>query len=388
MEFSMPASIKEELQKFRTFLDRHVSPHLSSWYQQGEVPRAFFSLMGQEGWLSFSIREGSLTKGTALRAALLMEELARLSPGVAVTVLAQVDLGLTGLWLFGSPRLKNLYGESSVQGKTLLCLGNTESIAGSDVANISMRAEKVDGGWKLNGSKAYVTNGLISDLAIVTAISDPGEKRNSRMSMFLTDLSAKGISRLKLNKQVWIPSDLSRVHCSNVFVPDDHLMGERQRGLQQVLSIFAYSRVVISALALGTASGAFKLALEHAKKRKVFGQRILDQQAKAFEIADLYARIEAARVMLYKACSAMDRGQSFRLESSLSKYLAVNIAQDAAAWAADLFGAASVIFEHPVHKFPMDAWAVSLGEGTQDIQKLVIFREVLKRVDSGDSLFL
>ena len=101
MEFSMPAGVKEELQKFRTFLDLHMSPHLSSWYQKGEVPRAFLSLLGQEGWLSFSMREGAMTKGTALRAALLMEELARLSPGVAVTVLAQEDLGLTGLWLFG-----------------------------------------------------------------------------------------------------------------------------------------------------------------------------------------------------------------------------------------------------------------------------------------------
>jgi alkylation response protein AidB-like acyl-CoA dehydrogenase len=387
MEFSIPSSNKEELQKFRTFLNNHLSPHLSSWHQQGEVPRAFFSLLGREGWLSFSMKDGALVKGAALRAALFMEELARLSPGVAVTVLAQVDLGLTGLWLFGSPRLKDLYGESSAQGNTLLCLGSTESVAGSDVANISMRAEKVDGGWKLNGAKAYVTNGSISDLAIVTAISDPEEKRNSRISMFLVNLSSQGVNKLKLNKQVWIPSDLTRVQCSNVFVPDDHLMGERRRGLQQVLSIFTHSRVVISALALGTASGAFKLAFDHARKRKVFGQKILDQQAKAFEMADLYSRIEAARVMLYKACWAMDQGKTFRLESSLSKYLAVNIARDVAGWAADLFGAASVISDHPVHKFPMDAWAVSLGEGTQDIQKLVIFREVLKRVESGESLF-
>ena len=384
MEFSMPARFTEELKRFRSFLDVQMSPHLPSWYQKGEVPRAFLALLGQQGWLSFSMREGSLAKGPAMRAALLMEELAKRSPGVAVTVLAQVDLGLTGLWLFGSPGLTDLYGEPSVQGKTLLCLGNTESIAGSDVANISMRAEKVDGGWRLNGAKAYVTNGLISDFAIVTAISDPEERRNSRMSMFLVNLSAQGVSRLRLSKQVWIPSDLTRVNCSNVFVPDDHLMGERRKGLQQVLSIFAHSRVIISALALGTASGAFKLAVDHARKRKVFGQRIVDQQAKSFEIADLYARIEAARMMVYKACWAMDQGKSFRLESSLSKYLAVNIAREVSLWAADLFGAASVIFDHPVHRFPMDAWAVSLGEGTQDIQKLVIFREVLKRVESGD----
>jgi len=224
-----------------------------------------------------------------------------------------------------------------------------------------------------------VTNGFISDHAILTAVSDPEADRNRRISMFLVDLQSEGVSRFKLNKQVWVPSDLTRIQCSNVFVPDDHLLGERGQGLQQILSIFTYSRVVISALTLGTALGAFELAVEHGKKRKVFGQRILDQQGKAFELADLFSRLEAARLMMLKACWAMDQGQDFRLESSLAKYLAVRIARDVTVWAADLFGAASVIREHPIHKFPMDAWASSLGEGTQDVQKLVIFREVMKR---------
>jgi alkylation response protein AidB-like acyl-CoA dehydrogenase len=242
-----------------------------------------------------------------------------------------------------------------------------------------MQAKKVDGGWVLNGAKAYVTNGFISDYAMLTAVSDSESERNRRISMFLVDLRSQGVSRSKLNKQVWIPSDLTRIQCSNVFVPEDHLVGERGRGLQQVLSIFTHSRVVISALTLGTALGAFDLAVQHGKKRKIFGRSVLDQQGKAFEAADLFSRLEAARLMMLKACWAMDQGQDFRLESSLAKYLAVQIARDVTLWAADLFGAASVIREHPIHKFPMDAWASSLGEGTQDVQKLVIFREVMKR---------
>jgi alkylation response protein AidB-like acyl-CoA dehydrogenase len=297
-----------------------------------------------------------------------------------VAVLAHQDLGLTGLWLFGSPFLQKTLGPPAVLGKTLLCIGNTESGAGSDSANIAMQAKKVDGGWVLNGAKAYVTNGFISDFAILTAVSDPDSERNSRISMFLVDLHSEGVSRSKLNKQVWVPSDLTRIQCSNVFVPEDHLVGERGRGLQQVLSIFTHSRVIISALTLGTAFGAFELAIAHGKKRKLFGRSILDQQGKAFELADLFSRLEAARLMLLKACWAMDQGQDFRLESSLAKYLAVQVARDTTAWAADLFGAASVMREHPIHKFPMDAWASSLGEGTQDVQKLVIFREVMKRM--------
>jgi short-chain 2-methylacyl-CoA dehydrogenase len=380
MDFSIPQETLEEVGRFKAFLDRHLSPHLAQWYEQGAVPRSFFSLMAEQGWFSLSISVDRIIKHSALREALLAEELAKISPGVAVAVLAHQELGLTGLWLFGSPLLQKTYGPSAVLGKTLLCIGNTESGAGSDSANIAMQAKKVDGGWVLNGAKAYVTNGLISDYAILTAVSDPESERNRRISMFMVDLHSEGVSRFKLNKQVWIPSDLTRIQCANVFVPEDHLVGERGKGLRQVLSVFTHSRVVISALTLGTALGAFELAVEHGKKRKIFGQRILNQQGKSFELADLFSRLEAARLMVLKASWAMDQRQDFRMESSLAKYLAVQVARDATLWAADLFGAASVIREHPIHKFPMDAWASSLGEGTQDVQKLVIFREVMKRM--------
>lgn len=378
MDFTIPAEISEEVALFKSFLEKNLRPHLSDWYREGAVPRGFFSAMGEKGWLGFSSQEGHLTKLPALRAALLAEQLAMQSPGVAVTILAHVDLGLTGLWLFGSEEIKKRHGERAVRGETLLCLGNTEHLAGSDVAGISMRAEKVDGGWILNGTKAYVTNGFMSDLAVVTAVSHPDAARNNRLSMFLVDLAAKGVVRNRLNKQVWVPSDLTRIQLRDVFVPDDHLMGDPGRGLQQVLTVFTYSRVPISALTLGTAGGAFWMAVDHAGKRKIFSRTIADHQAKAFEIADLYAKIEAARLMLIRTCWAMDAGKDFRLESSLSKYLAVMVAREVTQWAADLFGAASVIMEHPANKFPLDAWASSLGEGTQDVQKLVIFREVMR----------
>jgi alkylation response protein AidB-like acyl-CoA dehydrogenase len=379
MDFSIPEELTQEASRFEDFLKEHVTPNLSTWYREGSVPRALYPAMGAEGWFGFEMEDGRLMKLSALREAIVGEKIATISPGVAVAALAHADLGLMGLWLFGSERLKQRYAEAALRGETLICLGNTERDAGTDVANISMRAEKVDGGWLLNGTKAYVTNGLISDMAIVTAVSDPQAPRNTRISMFLVDLSSEGVGRRKLNKQVWIPSDLTRLEFNGVFVPDHHLMGEQGRGLQQVLTIFTHSRVPISALTLGTAVGAFELAIDHAKRREIFGQKIVGFQAKAFEIADFYAKIEAVRLMLWKACWTMDRGEDFRLESSLAKYLAVMIAREVTTWAADLFGAASVMLEHPIHKFPLDVWASSLGEGTQDVQKLVIFREVMKQ---------
>jgi short/branched chain acyl-CoA dehydrogenase len=381
MDFLIPAALDDEIGSLKKFLKKNVKPELAAWYQNQEIPAQFFRKMGAGNWYAIGLKEDRLVKGSALKEALIIEELAKVSPGVAVAVLAQIDLGLMGLLLFGSDELKERYGHSAVKGETLMSLGNTERQAGSDVAGIEMRAQKVEGGWLLNGTKAYVTNGLISDLAVITAISAPQTSRNKRMSMYLVDLHAEGVRRTKLNKQVWIPSDLTRLQFSDVFVPDDHLLGNQGQGLQQVLTIFTYSRVPIAALTLGTARGAFELALEHAGKRKIFGQTITNFQAKAFECADFYAKIESARLMLWKACWKMDQKQNFRLESSMAKYLAVEITRGVANWAADIFGAASVIREHPIHKFPMDAWASSLGEGTQDVQKLVIFRELMKQYE-------
>jgi alkylation response protein AidB-like acyl-CoA dehydrogenase len=379
VDFSIPKEVSDDLGRFQTFLNAQVVPNLSDWYNKGAVTRDFHLAMGQGGWYGFDYAEGRLTRTDSLKRALVAERLAALSPGIAVAALAHADLGLAGLWLFGSEALQQRYGDASVLGENLICLGNTESGAGSDVANIRMTAERVSDGWALNGTKAYVTNGWISDLAVITAISDPDAQRNNRLSMFLVDLTSEGVRKKKLSKQVWMPSDLTRIQLKGVVVPEDHLIGERGHGLQQVLTVFTHSRVPISALALGTAMGAYELGLAHARKRRIFDQRIVDQQAKAFEIADFYARIEAARLAMFKACWVMDRGEDFRLESSLTKYLSVMIAREVSSWAADLFGAASVMLEHPIHKFPMDAWGASLGEGTQDVQKLIIFREVIKR---------
>ncbi|MGD9040455.1 MAG: acyl-CoA dehydrogenase family protein [Desulfobacteraceae bacterium] len=379
MVFSAPDEYAKDLKAFEAFIEAELRPHLSQWYDEGAVPRSFFGEMAENEWLGFDANRRHFLEQSSLKQAILVESLSKLSPGVAVAFGAHTSLGTKSLLLFGNEKQKGTHLDSALRGDTLMCLGNTELIAGSDVANVGCQAEKVDGGWLLNGSKAYVTNGAISDMAVITAISDPEEDRNKRLSMFLVDLSVEGVSRRKLHKQVWIPSDLTRLQFRDVFVPDENLLGKRGRGLQQVLTIFTDSRILISAMALGTAAGAFELALDHAQKRQIFGKKIFKFQAKSFEIADFFTRIESARLMLWKACEKKDQGEDFRLESSMAKYLTVMMAREVALWAADLFGAASVIFEHPIHKFPMDAWAASLGEGTQDIQKLIIFREIIKK---------
>jgi alkylation response protein AidB-like acyl-CoA dehydrogenase len=379
MDLSIPAERLEELEHFDDFIKSEVVGNLPIWHRKRAIPRRFFQAAGRAGWYGFRWDGRRMIKHPGLRETLLLERLASVSPGVAVAVLIVSDLGLTALEYFGTAAHKASYGAAAVSGDCLICFANTENLAGSDAAGINMTAKKTTGGWILNGAKAYTTNGLVSDLAVVTAVTDPAAQRNNRISMFLVDLKRDGVSRKKLNKQVWIPSDLTRIDFVDVHVTDDSLMGQEGQGLQQTLTIFTNSRIPISGIALGTAAGAFDLALKRAGSRKVFGQPIADFQAKAFEAAEYYARMEAVRLVVYRAAAAMDSGGDFRFEASLAKYLSVKIAKDLCPWAADLYGAASVIDEHPIHKFPMDAWAVSLAEGTQDIQKLVIFRELMRK---------
>ena len=379
MDFAIPDNLAKDLEEFADFLRNHLDPFLIEWYKKEVIPREFFQNLGQDGWLGFKQKNGRFVEQSYLTQTLLMEKLAKISPGVAVAVMVQISLGMVPLFLFGSEALKATYLPSAARGETLICLGNTEHKAGSDVANIGMEAEKVDGGWLLNGTKAYVTNGAISDLGLITAVSNPDASRNRRLSMFLVDLSSTGVRRKKLNKRVWIPSDLTRLHFDKVFVPEENLVGEQGKGLHQVLATFTQSRIPISGLTLGTAVGAFEAGLERASKREIFGQRIADFQAKSFEIADFFSRIQAARLLVLKAGWTKDQGNDFRLEASMAKYMSVEIARQIGVWAADLFGAASVMQDHPAHRFPMDAWGSSLGEGTQDVQKLIIFREIMKR---------
>ena len=383
MDFAVPTAVSEDIARFKEFIKLHIAPNLRSWNKKREIPAAFFRDMGEGGWFSLQFKDGRLTRASALKEVLVAEELAVASPGVAIAALAHIDLGLMGLYRFGSPDHHQTYGPDTARGNKVMCLGNTENLAGSDVAGISMTADKVDGGWVLSGTKAYVTNGYVADLGVITAVSDPEAARNSRLSMYLVDLNTAGVSRKKLNKQVWIPSDLTRLKFDNVFVPDDHLLGTRGRGLQQVLEVFTNSRVPISALTLGGAVGAFNLAVSHMQKRKIFGKTIADYQAKSFETSEYHAKIESARLMLWKACWDIDQNEDFRQTASMAKYLAVEVARQVTVWAADIFGAASVVQEHPIHKYPMDTWGASLGEGTQDVQKLIIFRELMKRYGAG-----
>ena len=277
MDFQIPVEFKENLARYKEFLSERLTPNLPKWYAEKEIPRDFFRELGARNWLGLESDGNGYREHKALKEALMEEHLGAVSPGVGVAVLVHVSLGTKGISLFGNPDQKSRYIPPAARGETLICLGNTEPAAGSDVAGISSRAAKVDGGWLLNGTKSYVTNGYISDLALVTAVSDPDAPRNARISMFLVDLSSKGVNRSRLHKEVWVPSDLTRIQLNEVFVPEANLIGRRGRGFQQVLEIFTNSRITISALTLGTRRGVPKR--NRARKKKAHFRQATDRPA-------------------------------------------------------------------------------------------------------------
>jgi len=162
MDFAIPDKVAKDLEEFTDFLRNNMEPFLNEWYKKEVIPRDFFQNLGQEGWLGFTQKDGRFIEQSYLTQTILMEKLAKISPGVAVAVMVQISLGMVPLFLFGSEAQKATYLPSAARGETLICLGNTEHKAGSDVASIGMEAEKIDGGWLLNGTKAFVTNGVTS----------------------------------------------------------------------------------------------------------------------------------------------------------------------------------------------------------------------------------
>jgi len=282
MDFALPQSLARSLERYEQYLDsRRAAFH--AWYKEKNIPPSFFREIAGQGGLGFEDASEGVREQPALKQGLFMEALARRSPGVAVAALVQSSLGLKALALFGSEALRREHMPPGTRGETLVCLGNTESGAGSDVAGIAMTARETREGWILNGSKSYVTSGALSRYGVLTALTDPNAPRTRRMSLFWVDLDADGVSRRKLNKAVWVPSDLTRLAFKEVCVPRENLMGERGKGMAQVLEIFTQSRLNISALTL--AAGPGRLATESETSRVTF------RELSAREIADYLGKI-------------------------------------------------------------------------------------------------
>ena len=305
-----------------------------------------------------------------------VEELARVDGSQAATLAAHNSLGIGPIYYFGTEEQKQEYLPGLCTGKEIWAFGLTEPDAGSDSRGTKTEAKEIDGQWVINGSKIFITNGASDISAGVTVQAITGENNGKKeYSVILVKKGTPGYQSKPLKgKMMWRSSDTSSMFFENCTVPHENILGEKGQGSHIMLSTLDNGRLSIAAMGLGCAQGAFEAALAYSKERKQFGQIIGKFQAISFKIADMATKIELARNLLYKACWLKEVGKAFGKEAAMAKLYCSEIAKEVADEAVQIFGGYGLIKEYPVERFYRDQRLLQIGEGTSEIQRLVISR--------------
>jgi alkylation response protein AidB-like acyl-CoA dehydrogenase len=385
----------------RDFAESELKPYTMEWDESQEFPSEAFNKMAALGFLGTlaPVELGGAGLG-ALENAIIIEEIARVDPSVALSVAAHNGLCTSHIVKFASEALKQKYVPSLTSGEVLGAWGLTEPSAGSDAGGTQTHAVRDGDGWLINGSKNFITHGTVGDTTVVMAVTDRtlGAKG---ISAFVLDKSMKGFQSTKKENKVGMrASDTSSLSFDNVRVPDSHMIGNVGEGFVQALQILDGGRISIAALSVGCAQGAFEAAMKYAQERKQFGKRLADFQATQFKLAQMGMKIDAARLLTHRAASLRDAGMPFGKEASIAKLFASEVSVQVSEEAVQIHGGYGYIKEYPVEKFWRDSKLLTIGEGTSEVQRMVIrrrlvvsgnvqgvgFRWFVKRLADGTSL--
>lgn len=362
----------------RDFADNEVAPHAAAWDRDHAFPVDVVLAMGEMGLFGIpfpsSVGGGD---GDLTLLCVAIEELARVDQSLAITLEAGVGLGTNPIWRFGTPEQQERWLGDLVAGRALAGFGLTEPDAGSDAGATRTRAELIDGHWVINGEKAFITNSgtPITSLVTVTAVTGTDEAGRPAISTIVVPSGTPGFEvQPAYRKMGWHASDthgLSFVDCA---VPADHLLGAEGRGFANFLSILDEGRVAIAAMAVGVIQGCLEECQRYANERVTFGRAIGTNQAVAFAIADLAVAAEAARLLTYRAAALADAGRPYKTEAAMAKLYATEAAVSATRTATQVFGGSGYMDETPVARHYRDAKVLEIGEGTSEVQRLVISR--------------
>ncbi len=308
-----------------------------------------------------------------------IEELSKVDPSLGLTVAAHNSLGTNHLFQFGSEELKRKFIPKLASGEMLAAWALTEPNSGSDAAGMLTTAVQDGDHWVLNGSKNFITNSHSGDICVVMAITDR-EKGNHGISAFLVEKGTPGFAPSKKeNKLGMRASETGQLTFDNCRIPYTHLLGNLNEGFKQAMMILDGGRISIAALSLGIAEGALEASLKYAKERKQFGKPIADFQAIQFKLADMATEIEAAKLLTFRAAAMKDEGKTTTMESSMAKLYASEVAVRVCNEAVQIFGGYGFIKEFPAEKFYRDVKLCTIGEGTSEIQRMVIARQLMKK---------
>lgn len=361
----------------REFAEKEILPNVMKFDEAQEFPREIVQAMGALGFLGAVVPEDLDGAGmTAVEFIVIMEELARVDPSVALTLAAHSGLCLEHILQFGTGDQKKKYVPDLATGKKIGSWCLTEPGSGSDAAGLLTRADRDGDSYVLNGAKTFITNGSYASTFVVMAKTDTTKGTNG-ISAFIVERESGVKTGKKENKLGFRASDTVQLLFEDVRIPKMNLLGKEGEGFKQALSVLDSGRVGIAALSVGLAQGALEASMKYAKERRAFGATLSEFQAIQFKIADMATEIEAARLLAHRAATAKANGKPINLIAAQAKYFASEVAQRVATEAVQIHGGYGFIKEFPVEKFYRDVKLLTIGEGTSEVQKMVIAKNLL-----------
>ena len=364
----------------REFAETEIRPHVREWDQEQHFPRELVPKLAALGLLGIQFPEHYGGAGmTALDYCICIEEIARVDPGVALSVAAHNGLCSSHISLFGTEDQKQKYLVPLARGEKVGAWGLTESTSGSDAAGMRTTAVRAGACWMLTGSKTFTTHGRVCDVMVVMAVTDRAAGTKG-ISAFIVEKGTPGFAPGKKEDKLGMrASDTSEVLFENCRIPAEQLLGGEGEGFVNTMQVLDAGRIGIAALAVGLAQGAYEAALSYARERKAFGKTIASFQAIQWKLADAATKIEAARLLTYRAAYLKQKGQRTTLESSMAKLYASEIAVKVADDCVQIHGGYGFVKDYPAEKYFRDVKLTTIGEGTSEIQRLVIARQLLSR---------
>ena len=379
MDFLLNEEQQQLKKSVREFAEREIAPHVMEWDEAGEFPMATVKELGRLGLMGtiFPQEYGGAGMGY-VEYVTAVEELSRVDGSVGIIVAAHTSLCANHIFLAGTEEQKKKYVTKLATGEDIGAWGLTEPSAGSDAGSARMTAVRKGKNWVLNGSKTFCTNGHYADVLVVIAVTDRAAHTHG-LSAFVVEKGTKGFRPGKKENKLGLrASDTAELIFEDCVIPNENLLGREGNGFIDAMLVLDGGRISIAALSLGIAQGAYDAALKYSKQRKQFGKAISDFQAIQWKLADMATEIDAARLLTMRAASMKDAGLKTTLESSMAKLYTSEVAVKCANEGVQIHGGYGFIKDYPVEKYYRDVKLCTIGEGTSEIQRLVIARQLLK----------
>jgi alkylation response protein AidB-like acyl-CoA dehydrogenase len=379
MDFAYPDEVLEIRRIARDFAEKEIRPHVMEWDESQSFPREILSRLGALGFLGILIPQEYEGSGLGyLEYVTIIEELSRVDGSVGISVAAHNSLCTGHIFTFGTESQRRRFVGPLAKGEKLGAWSLTEPEAGSDAGGTQTSARLEGDEWILNGQKTFTTHGTYGDICVAMAVTDKAAGHHG-ISAFIVEKGTPGFSAGKKENKLGLrASDTSTVVFEDCRIPKDNLLGQAGHGFIDALTVLDGGRISIAAMALGMAQGAFEAALHYSQQRKQFGRTISAFQGIQFKLADMAVEIDSARLLTHRAAWMKDKGMKTTLESSMAKLHASEVAVRVANECVQIHGGYGYIKDYPAEKFYRDVKLCTIGEGTSEIQRLVIARELLK----------